>query len=197
MDKLYRGQTDGFLFRFQVKRLPADQTQAARSPRQFVNCLHDQFRRRAASALDKRWKASVNKPSPANKAIPSPKTLWGAGAPRRKSSSSRAGKSSWISESTGVISTAQAKDNKCAPVPRPTIHPRPGSGSDESACRQAKYHSASPDRESATHPDSDSDNVRVHGRQRRIVCKYSSKSKLLVACAVIVIAGRWEPKYCR
>lgn len=56
MDKLYRGQTDGFLFRFQVKRLPADQTQAARSPRQFVNCLHNQFRRRAARRLGARQK---------------------------------------------------------------------------------------------------------------------------------------------
>ena len=43
-------------------------------------------------------KAMVSRASPARTAMPSPKTLWLVGWPRRKSSSSIAGKSSWISE---------------------------------------------------------------------------------------------------
>ena len=42
--------------------------------------------------------ASVSSASPARIAVPSPNTLWEVGFPRRKSSSSIAGRSSWISE---------------------------------------------------------------------------------------------------
>ena len=42
--------------------------------------------------------ALVSRPSPARMAIASPKTLWLVGLPRRRSSSSMAGRSSWIRE---------------------------------------------------------------------------------------------------
>ena len=51
---------------------------------------------RPASAIQS--KASVSRASPARMAMASPNTLWLLGRPRRKSSSSIAGRSSWISE---------------------------------------------------------------------------------------------------
>ena len=43
-------------------------------------------------------KASVNRASPARMAVASSNALWHVGRPRRKSSLSNAGRSSWISE---------------------------------------------------------------------------------------------------
>ena len=51
-----------------------------------------------SSAWVKTPKAAVSSPSPARMAVASPYTLWLVGRPRRRSSSSMAGRSSWIRE---------------------------------------------------------------------------------------------------
>ena len=55
--------------------------------------------------------------SPAKSAIFSPYTLWLEGLPRRKSSSSIHGRSSWISEKVCTISTAQANGSAASTSP--------------------------------------------------------------------------------
>ncbi len=66
---------------------------------------------RAASTVSiapRTSKANVSSASPARIAMASPKTLWQVGLPRRRSSLSSAGKSSWINEYVWIISSAQA-----------------------------------------------------------------------------------------
>ncbi|GMP32526.1 hypothetical protein CsSME_00006236 [Camellia sinensis var. sinensis] len=52
--------------------------------------------------------ARERRASPARTAVSSPKTLWLVGLPRRRSSLSMHGKSSWMSDMVWIISTAQA-----------------------------------------------------------------------------------------
>ena len=59
---------------------------------------NDDFRRGQPLASAAISKACVSSASPASTAMPSPKTLWLVGLPRRKSSLSIAGKSSWMRE---------------------------------------------------------------------------------------------------
>lgn len=54
-------------------------------------------------------KASVSRASPARMAVASSKALWQEGRPRRRSSSSIAGRSSWMREYVWIISSEAAK----------------------------------------------------------------------------------------
>mmetsp|Transcript_12700 Transcript_12700/g.39236 ORF Transcript_12700/g.39236 Transcript_12700/m.39236 type:complete len:221 (-) Transcript_12700:309-971(-) len=60
--------------------------------------------------------------SPARIATSSPKTTWFVGEPRRMSSSSIAGRSSWISDMVWIISIATAVGIACASVPPNISH---------------------------------------------------------------------------
>src|SRR5512139_2631050 len=66
--------------------------------------------------------ASVSNPSPARMAVASPYALWQVGFPRRKASSSIAGRSSWIREYVWTYSTAHANGSRSPSLP-PTAFP--------------------------------------------------------------------------
>nr|GME09816.1 hypothetical protein Iba_scaffold9147CG0040 [Ipomoea batatas] len=62
----------------------------------------------APAVVERNSKAKERSASPASNATSSPKTLWLVGLPRRRSSLSIQGKSSWMSDMVWIISTAQA-----------------------------------------------------------------------------------------
>ena len=105
----------------EIEHLPADHP-AAPAPRANSAQLTAAVRGGQLSASTS--KASVSKASPARIAKASPNCLWQVGKPRRRSSSSIAGRSSWISEYVWTISTAHAAGNARSAVPPAASHAR-------------------------------------------------------------------------
>ena len=80
-----------------IEHLTADHAVHARVFAQNANTAHDGLRRNILCCRS-RLKAAVSSPSPARTAVASSKALWQVGLPRRKSSLSMHGRSSWMSE---------------------------------------------------------------------------------------------------
>ena len=125
-----------------VHHLPADHARACPPPRRSRRrtCAQRRRARRPAAAFSATSrKASVSSASPARIAMASPNTLWLVGRPRRKSSSSIAGRSSWISEYVWIISSAHADRHHRLRAAADRLARRRSRGSAAGACRRRQH----------------------------------------------------------